>query len=365
MKDDRDQPQLLLGLQNLPTGVLPNFDSLKGVMSAIEQNKKMVGTLGLTMNNLQQIGTRLPALHEELQGLSRAVKAFESSFRLPEPKEFQSIVDQLQNMNSAAIHALNEQVGVHQMIASMKNPWLSADNAERSLKGLSELYAIGKMTQTLPVFDDQITNHLRIELGDWQHPIAWSDTIFENPVARVSFYKEKGLDSSLTDFPTETFDEGLVNSGLKDNSEYLDEEGLNRTNQAHRKLTSFEIAVRNFIKDQMQANYGQTWIRERISGSMRDAWINKKAKAKEAGEPERHLIDYADFTDYVQIISRKDNWNDMFKPIFKRESSIQESFQRLHPIRICTMHARPITQDDELYLYVETKRILKAIGIEN
>ena len=29
------------------------------------------------------------------------------------------------------------------------------------------------------------------------------------------------------------------------------------------------------------------------------------------------------------------------------------------------MHARLITQDDELYLYVETKRILAAIGIES
>jgi len=27
------------------------------------------------------------------------------------------------------------------------------------------------------------------------------------------------------------------------------------------------------------------------------------------------------------------------------------------------MHARLITKDNELYLYVETKRILKAIGI--
>ncbi len=53
----------------------------------------------------------------------------------------------------------------------------------------------------------------------------------------------------------------------------------------------------------------------------------------------------------------------VFKPIFKRPMLVQESFQRLYPIRMCTMHARLITQDDELYLYVETKRILKAIGI--
>ena len=42
---------------------------------------------------------------------------------------------------------------------------------------------------------------------------------------------------------------------------------------------------------------------------------------------------------------------------------MQESFQRLYPIRICTMHARLITQDDELYPYVEIKRILAAIDI--
>jgi hypothetical protein len=29
---------------------------------------------------------------------------------------------------------------------------------------------------------------------------------------------------------------------------------------------------------------------------------------------------------------------------------------------ICTMHARIITQDDELYLYIEIKRILSAIS---
>jgi len=66
----------------------------------------------------------------------------------------------------------------------------------------------------------------------------------------------------------------------------------------------------------------------------------------------------------VTIITRRDNWEAVFKPIFCRAESVIESFQRLYPIRICTMHARVITQDDELYLYVEVKRLLAAIGIE-
>ena len=61
--------------------------------------------------------------------------------------------------------------------------------------------------------------------------------------------------------------------------------------------------------------------------------------------------------------TRKDNWQKVFEPIFGRAAFVQETFQRIYPIRICTMHARLITQDDELYLYVETKRILAAIGI--
>lgn len=50
--------------------------------------------------------------------------------------------------------------------------------------------------------------------------------------------------------------------------------------------------------------------------------------------------------------------------MFRRPTFVQEYLQRLYPIRICTMHARMISQDDELYLYVEIKRVLSAIGID-
>ena len=92
-------------------------------------------------------------------------------------------------------------------------------------------------------------------------------------------------------------------------------------------------------------------------------WIEKQQKAKDSGERSWPLIAYADFTDYVSVITKNDNWEVVFKPIFRRKTVIQESFQRLYPIRICTMHSRLITQEDELYLYVETMRLLSAIGI--
>lgn len=51
----------------------------------------------------------------------------------------------------------------------------------------------------------------------------------------------------------------------------------------------------------------------------------------------------------------------LFKSHFERFEDVRESFEWLHPIRVDTMHARPISQDEELLLYVEVKRIIDAI----
>jgi len=100
-----------------------------------------------------------------------------------------------------------------------------------------------------------------------------------------------------------------------------------------------------------------------LPSNMLPNWVEKRDKAVAGGQAEQPLIDYADFTDYRLIIERKDNWNTVFKPVFGRLEDVRESFQRLFPVRIATMHARLITQEDQLLLLVETRRVLKAIGV--
>jgi hypothetical protein len=112
---------------------------------------------------------------------------------------------------------------------------------------------------------------------------------------------------------------------------------------------------------EMTRQCGVDWMKHRLPNTMLESWTVKKQKAEEAGGDDIPLIHYADFTDYKVIIERKDNWREVFKPVFGREEDIRESFQRLFPIRIATMHARIITKEDEMLLLVETKRILKAI----
>ena len=86
----------------------------------------------------------------------------------------------------------------------------------------------------------------------------------------------------------------------------------------------------------------------------------EEARAKRSGRREGALITYADFTDYELVICKRDNWS-VFAPFLDRKEDVRESFQRLQPIRLDTMHSRPITQEDKLLLYVETSRLWKVM----
>ena len=90
----------------------------------------------------------------------------------------------------------------------------------------------------------------------------------------------------------------------------------------------------------MTAAIGENWIKHRVPGDMCRQWKDKRTKALDGGEPKHPLIAYADFTDYVQIIVRRDNWNQVFASVFPRKSLVEESLQRLYP-NPGLHHARP------------------------
>ena len=303
----------------------------------------------------------------------------EDHFYLPETSELPKLFCEFESGASAnAIKRYREDGSeLRRAMESMHTPWLDIDDKRRSITGFVELQCIGHALRTRPAFDASLTDALRADLGDWRDKINWSADILTDPAARTSFYLERGFDSALTAFPPEAFEESAAIAGLKDlppplvehyalepETEKNEEEaGFIRTNKAHDRLQRFETQVRRFIDESMKSVFGERWIKSQVPGEIRSKWLEKRQKARDSVAEQWPLIAYADFTDYVQIITRKDNWKRVFEPVFKRSVFVQESFQRLYPIRVCTMHARPITQDDKLYLYVETKRILDAIGV--
>lgn len=332
------------------------------------------------MEELRQSGA-LATLTQQggaIQQVYKQMEAAHKRFALPEVTTATKLLEEFQNgpASTLAVQFLAERDAITRATEAMQTPWLDTANQLRSVRAFADLQGIGLALRTMPSFGDQFTDLLRDELGDWRDKIAWPERIFGDAAARTMFYEERGLDPALTAFPAGAFKQSLNIAGLRpappelvelyDYEEVVEEgegeEAFARNNAAHDRLQRFESQLRQFIDEKMIRAFGDQWIKHRVPGSIRKSWIKKREKARANGERDQPLLAYADFSDYAQIITQKNNWNDVFKPIFGRQTSVQESLQRLYPIRICTMHARMITQDDELYLHVETRRILIAIG---
>lgn len=275
-----------------------------------------------------------------------------------------------------AFQGIGEQQRMIGALASMKMPWLRDLDKLSSIRGIAELQAIGQALNTLPPYAEEFANALRLDVGDFRDPITWSTSVEENAEARTAFYVERGFNTELTDFPEPAFQESLWIAKVTDERPLLvqeyghpvllfddpkDEADAARTNSAHDWIYRLETQLRSFIDVAMTARFGPDWPRTQLPNNMYEKWLEKKADYERLNGHIWPVISYADFTDYSVVICKKDNWREVFQPIFQTPESVRESFQRLHPIRISTMHSRPVTQDDELLLFVEARRLSLAM----
>jgi hypothetical protein len=301
---------------------------------------------------------------------SQVIANFEARFRLPNHVESVLLAEQFHARAITETLALPNPgiaaLALQQAMEKMTTPWLDQQEAMRSIAGFAEIQRIGDAVRTMPAFEDSLAECLRESLGDWRDPISWRPEIFSDLTARSDFYLGLGFNPALTNFPVPAFEQGLEIAGLDEfesESEPADieEDGLVRTNAAHAQLLRVERLLRKFIDRHLTRAFGTDWPKHRLPNGIYDAWHEKKRKAEEAGAEARPLIEYSDFTDYALILCRKDNWRQVFQAFFKREESVRETFQRLHPVRLDVAHARLITQDDELLLRVEVRRLEKAM----
>jgi hypothetical protein len=369
-----------LGIAGLRTTAFELGAGWRQALENLDRNREAIRAAMGPLEELRRSGAfeSLAGRIAEWSQASRALADYKLRFQLPDMTETARLFREFETCGLAgAVRRIQEHGREFQKaMEAMRTPWLDMENRLQSFGGFAELQNIGIALRNLPAFDEKLVDQLRINLGDWRGTIDWPDNIFSDALARSAFYVGKGFNTRLTDFPADAFRQSLGIAGLTGEPAPLlgdyegecdvDEEalGFERTNAAHDRLLRFETELRNFIEERMRTAFGDDWIRQRVPGDIWGRWHQKRELAQERGEPVWPLIAYADFTDYVPIITRKDNWETLFRQVFQRAEFVRESFQRLYPIRICTMHARLITQDDELYLYVEIKRLLAAIDIE-
>ena len=132
---------------------------------------------------------------------------------------------------------------------------------------------------------------------------------------------------------------------------------------AFRFLWSLETEMRRFIQNVMISQFGPNWEKSRLPAPMYSNWLEKKNKSlKQGRSSEIALIEFADFTDYVQLIVSSTNWG-IFEPFFRHKNIAEASFQRLFPYRLDTMHARTVPKEDLLIIAGDCQWLLKCLNV--
>jgi hypothetical protein len=334
---------------------------------------------------------RLPDFAAPLSGVARAMQ--EAARRMSEVEAAIAATHRLRFKELEDASAILAQMGqslafaksmathseIVKMASAIKAPWLEAGAAARSLESLASLQSLGNALR-LSVFGPEEAEAVRKALGDWRG-IRLPEEVFSDWQARSAFYRRLGFDSRLTELPEPAFTESLrlthvwrgdlfspalpiVEEEQEVGPELPDARAAIRQRmvQAYDALFNFEQQVRSFLVRVMTERYGTRWMKRRVPPTTLLAWRRKRDEQSTRGLPRRQLFQYADFTDYLPIIIRADNWNEIFSGIFRNSDDVQVSFQRLFPLRVCTMHGRELSKDDFLLLLVETRRILRAIG---
>jgi len=73
------------------------------------------------------------------------------------------------------------------------------------------------------------------------------------------------------------------------------------------------------------------------------------------------LLGYLDFSDYLKIVSRKDNWRDVFLSTFKDEEILRAKLRELEAIRNDIAHVRTLTATQRTKLSLYSGELLGAI----
>lgn len=299
-------------------------------------------------------------------------------FKQLEESHFFLIVRQLEE---SPFFAITRQVGlvaesIESRLKHLSAPAMAISNLSNSISGYLKLEIIGTILLEQQTYEEKVVDAFRLEFGDWRDPITFREEASEN--TRRSLYEKQGFDEELVDFSDEGFGEiievtnikrplseienifgPLIPEGMSDRASTSEHE-----RQAYDWLRSLETAIRIFIDKVMHRAFGEDWPKHRLPNNLYKDWCEKRHQSTQNGYPPRPIIDYADFSDYLRIIEKKDNWSSVFSSYWVRQEDIRESFQRLRAARNNTMHARAVLKEDLIIIYSEGRRVFQVLAKE-
>jgi len=128
------------------------------------------------------------------------------------------------------------------------------------------------------------------------------------------------------------------------------------------RLFILEKTLRCFVRNEL-SKICEKWWRQRIPG---DVWSAAEERKRDEEKRLMHSIDlhplwYVDFYDYVKIIVRKNNWEEVFKAVFINKEGFKTSMEKLVPIRNKVAHMRPLSIREKKSLDAWSEELLAPI----
>ena len=118
-------------------------------------------------------------------------------------------------------------------------------------------------------------------------------------------------------------------------------------------VARFEKSIREFVVDRLSSAHGDWWT-SRVPATLRQSAAERHASTRTLngilGKPDRVEADYLGFDAYEKIISRRDNWREVFGPVFQDKPIFQHKMKIILSLRNDVMHHKPLDRINSLRL---------------
>ena len=245
-------------------------------------------------------------------------------------------------------------------------PLGSSSLFDESAAGFSRLSHLSHVVHTEEPFSRTVGELIGNELGDVNTP-----DLSDNADERDEAAMRAGLNPELIAFPRATYDNVLFSAGFRLSfasvpvPQAIEEPdaGAAFNPQHWQILNELEQRLRQVVEQHLKKLSGLNWTRRRVSQTVRKRWLDRQEEDRADGRSVYADIQYADFMDLAEVITRRDNWREAFQAIFGDPNDIAVSLRRLHPVRKALAHSRPLGCADVLTLVSEATRIFRALGM--
>lgn len=245
----------------------------------------------------------------------------------------------------------------------LKDPWVLSGMEALSVSGCVKLSCFSKLAHSSSPFEGETASFYNEQLYVPEN--ALEDTALEKDELAI----KSGLNLELIAFFPPEYSHVLEAAGFDVFFSYVSvpiSEGAKNDGEAYNAmhdalLKQVEILLRQLIEKKLHAISGDSWIEIHVSESCRNQWRSRQKYDQKCTGKHYSLIHYSNIMDLKNLICDSNNWDSAFGDVFTSKEDFRVSMTRLHPIRNCIAHARPLARAEVLVLVTESSRLLTVL----